>query len=424
SGNPRQFLQLESEFLQYLHRFLETFESRLTWPSPMETQFFRPHPPIFRRFVDEGILPNWSDHNYEFQIPLASPTSNYGLRVSSASVEKPVQFQVLPTDDLKGPKGLDGLFHKMGHPYLKNHPHFLRSHFLRTERTYAVCAEEAVHGFSMSHLLERRGTLYSNECLDLLERIHEALRQLEDVSAYEDILSPWNVLFHFSDAELTEPIAQTTLTKDRVRNWPAFDLKLRLGATMTEFVRPTRSEWTEVISRLERRYPMLARPTSRLDLGFLGLAIYLLEFRTYRCQLSYGDESEFPVSCSQMDLVLQECLEGEGPDRKRREHFLQLFGERLDLLSYPFEESELHRQAIHRRPGTPRPPQTLAASMDPVGPAALGPSVPQKPSLSQTARAAFGAALGLRKATKLSNSSQHQRSRPLPEAYESDQLPS
>jgi len=383
--SPSQFRDLEREFYRYLHRFLEIFESKLSWPSPAECISLRPKSFLRRLLVDEGILAHWQDHNYEFCAELFSEHSNYALAARAVHTDSPIQLQILPPDCIRGPTGLESLYRKLGHPYLREHPRFLRTHFLRSEDSYTVLAEESVHGFNLAHLVERRGVLFSNEVCELLWDLHRILRDLEDVSAPEEPVTPWNLYFCFS-SEVTDGQLSRCLTSLRLRDWPSFDLKLRLGATTADFTRPVQSEWEEILHRLATPGDS-ADASPNLDRGFAALALYMLEFRTYRNALGNGDRRPQPAAtCEKLQDILEATVLRPEPSPDGRERFLLAFESHLRILTYPWEHPPSSGSSS---PALAGPPHSIASSMDPAGPDAREPDASPRYSMADAAAAAL-----------------------------------
>ena len=132
----------------------------------------------------------------------------------------------MPPDRIKGSGGLGSLHRKMGHPYLMDHPNFVRTFFLRQQDDYLVIGEERVHGFSLAHLMERRGSLLSNEALEIMRKLHWILRQVEGIGVEADELSPWDVYFQFPREVSGEAMAMLLS-----RRMPAARLRLVAGCS-------------------------------------------------------------------------------------------------------------------------------------------------------------------------------------------------
>ena len=114
-----------------------------------------------------------------------------------------------------------------------------------------------MHGFNLVNLLERRTVVYSNEAFQILRGLDSIFQHLEPISGIEDLIAPWNVYFDFAPSR--EAHNSHCLTSRRLRDWPSFRLKARLGPTMVDFTRPIRSEWEEIVRQLENAFPSTAR---------------------------------------------------------------------------------------------------------------------------------------------------------------------
>lgn len=331
------FRKLEKELHHHLNRFLEILDSRHRWPCPEECIFLRPRSLLARLLIDEGVLPQWRDHNYEFTPELFCPHSRFALAARDVRIGSDVTFQILPPHLLLGETGLDRLYRLMGYPSLKENSPHLRTFFLRSEVTCTFFAEESVHGFSLLNLLERRGKLGSDEAHQILAGVHQAFQELEPVPAPEEPVAPWNVYVSFASSVSAEDLSHC-LDRWHVQDWPEYRLKMRLGPCMTDFTRPARSEWEEILHQLAAASRSLLSKVHHLDLGFSALAVFLLEYRRYRGLLIGGARCRTAVSCSRLHkLLASTLLSGQPHSPELRERFLQGMARQLDAFAYPFE---------------------------------------------------------------------------------------
>ena len=360
------FRELERDLHHHLHRFVEILDPHRRFPCPEECISLRPHSFLSHLLIEEGVLPQWQDHNFEFAPELFSSQSRFALTARDIRTSGDIALQVLPPSSLIGESGLESHFRKLGHPGLKDGGQFLRTFFLRSEGAYTVFAEESLHGFNLVNLLERRAVLFSNEVHAILTSLAPVFQQLECATGIEDLVVPWNVCMDFAPA-IAEDQVTLCLNSWRLRNWPPFQLKVRIGPTMVDFTRPVRSEWEEILRQLNADHRSHPQSRHHLDLSFAALAVFLLEYRRYHNLLASGDpHPRAAVSCGRFrDLLHSTLLSNQPRTPDVRERFLDGMANRLDKFAYPCE-------------AVPSP----VPAADPILDASSGPS-----SLSSTAQA-------------------------------------
>lgn len=340
------FQELEKDLHRQLDRFLEMLHPH-RWPTLEECVSLRPRSLFSRLLIDEGILSDWTDHNFEFAPELFWAHSRYALAAKDIRTGNDIAFQVLPSGSLIGDTGLEGIYRNLGHARPKEEGRTLRTFFLRSEPAYAYCAEEAIHGFSLADLMQRRGHLLKNEACELLERLDPSFQELEDLAYLDGPVAPWNICISFDPAVSTEDLA-LCVSSLRVHEWPSCQLRLRLGPTLVDLTRPIRGEWEEILLQIQGMGPTHA-PAERhpLDLSFAALAVFLLEYRRYRSLLVGGmPRPRVAISCARLQSLLTGCLLAGKPHHpSQRSEFLDALKRSLASLSYPGEDRLLQPPA-------------------------------------------------------------------------------
>lgn len=343
---------LEQEFAKYAFEYLNVFQNYLRASTPAESAELRPQAFMAQYLIQELFVSEWTDEDYIFASLLFSDSSNFAVAARDPKRNRNIQFQVMPPDRIKGSGGLGSLHRKMGHPYLMDHPNFVRTYFLRQQDDYLVIGEERVHGFSLAHLMERRGSLLSNEALEIMRKLHWILRQVEGIGVEAEELSPWDVYFQFPPEVSGEAMANL-LTGTRLRDWPDFEIKLRVGVTTTDFLRPLESVWPEATKRLRAAFREREPKKEPRNLTFVALAAYMLEYRTYWQSLfAEGEPSRVLTNCSKFNTLAAASVEPtRGEPKDERNQFLREWEARLDQLSLPTDlEREDRLPTMHASP--------------------------------------------------------------------------
>ncbi|MEM7012205.1 MAG: hypothetical protein AAF585_12040 [Verrucomicrobiota bacterium] len=331
---------LEQEFTKYAFEYLNVFQDYLQASNSRETVILRPQSFLADLLMKELFLANWEDHDYVFDNLLISHCSNFAVAAHDSKKNREIQFQILPPDRLKGPGGLESLHRKMGHPYLMEHPNFVRTYFLRQEGDFLVVGEERVNGFNLAHLLERRGSLFANETLQILRKLHWILRQVEGIGVPAEELKPWNVYFQFQ-SELSENAMIMILSGATLRRWPPFEIKLHVGVTTSDFVRPARCVWQESIDRLTNLFREREPEGEPRNLTFVALAAYMLDYRNYWQDLFGEARDESPLTeCPKFNTLAVASVEPtRGEPKDERNRFLREWEARMDTLNLAIEEN-------------------------------------------------------------------------------------
>lgn len=384
---PDDFYHLEQEFTRYAYEYLNVFQRFLLASSPQESAALRPQSFLSDLLLKELFMESWDDHDYVFDSLLISNCSNFAIAAHDSKKKREIQFQVLPPDRLKGSGGLESLHRKMGHPYLMEHPNFVRTYFLRQQDDFLVVAEERVHGFSLAHLLERRGALLSNEALEILRKLHWILRQVEGIGATAEALRPWNVYFHFGPETDNDTMA-SLLSGTRMRLWPEFEIKLHVGVTTADFLRPEREVWSEAMTRLLEAYEEREAEKDPRNASFVALSAYMLEYQMFWQDLFAETPGERVLTrCSKFNTMAVAALEPTRDEPKdERNRFLREWEARIDSLGLPREEIEEE----DRMPKLASPLQqaTVNPFRDPAAPPLVKPPTGQRMTVASAAAAA------------------------------------
>ncbi|MFT5465154.1 MAG: hypothetical protein ACI8UO_000241 [Verrucomicrobiales bacterium] len=388
---PDDFYHLEREFTRYAYEYLNVFQKFLLASSPQESAALRPQSFLADLLLKELFMTSWDDHDYIFDSLLISHCSNFAVAAHDTKKKREIQFQVLPPDRLKGSGGLESLHRKMGHPYLMEHPNFVRTFFLRQQDDFLVVAEERVHGFSLAHLIERRGALLSNEALEIMRKLHWILRQVEGIGATAEALRPWNVYFHFPP-EIDSQTMAGLLSGTRIRLWPEFEIKLHVGVTTADFLRPNQEVWAETLTRLLEAYREREAEKEMRNSSFVALAAYMMEYQTFWQDLFAETVDERLLTrCSKFNTMAVAAIEPTRDEPKdERNRFLREWEARLDSLGLPSEEIE----DDDRMPTILASPDQAAVSpfRDPTAPALVKPPGGQRMTVAGAAAAAAEAA--------------------------------
>lgn len=321
---PQVFRDFETRLHRQLYRFLQIIDPNHQWPSHEEFVSLRPLSLLTRKLVDDGVLRQWQDHNYEFGSGVASHHSRFALSARDVRTGADVTFQVLPPASLIGDSSLSALYQRLGNPALKDLEAPLRIFFLRSEPASTIYAEEAVNGFNLLNLLERRVELSDPEAHGILARLIPLFQPLEPVPGLETLLTPWNIYFSFDTGVSGEELIQC-LTSRQVPEWPPFQVRLRLGPTGVDFCRPVRSEWEEVLHQMAQAFPLDSPGSHPLDHRFGALAVFLLEYKRYHHRLFGGDSRPQTMVARAWlhQLLATSLLAGPPRDDNRRTHFLE-----------------------------------------------------------------------------------------------------
>ena len=350
---PDDLYHLEQEFTKYAYEYLNVFQKFLVASNPQESASLRPQAFLADLLMKELFLASWEDLDYVFDTLLISHCSNFAVAARDTKKERDLQFQILPPDRLKGSGGFESLHRKMGHPYLMEHPNFVRTYFLRQEGDFLVVAEESVNGFSLAHLLERRGSLFANEALEIMRKLHWILRQVEGIGVPAEELKPWNVYFHFT-SEVDGKSLSSMLSGTSLRFWPEFEIKLHVGVTTADYLRPMKSVWPETMERLHELYRERESEKSPRNLTFVALAAYMLEYRTYWQDLFAEANGERILTiCPKFNTLAAASVEPTRGERKdERNRFLREWEARMDTFALPVEEisDEERLTTMHAHP--------------------------------------------------------------------------
>lgn len=361
-GSPgpasQAFREFETGLHQHLYRFLQIIDPNHPWPTPEEFVSLRPLTLLTRKLVDDGVLRQWQDHNYEFVPGLYCSHSRFALSARDVRSGSDVSFQVLPPASLIGDSRLTALYQRIGNPALKELAAPLRIFFLRSEPASTIYAEEAVNGFNLLNLLERRVELSGAEAHGILARLDSAFQLLESVAGLENLLTPWNIYFSFETAVSGDDFVQC-LTSRPLAEWPEFQLRLRLGPTGVDFSCPVRSEWEEVLHQLPKVFRAALAEPHPLDLRFAALAVFLVEYKRYHHRLFSGDpRPQTAVARAWLHQLLATTLLGPPRSENQRERFLNGLARHLKLDQLPQPDSETVLPGANGNPWSPAGPRS------------------------------------------------------------------
>jgi len=331
------FAMLEKEISRYVEQFLQVFGASLVPVSPAETALLRPQGYFDQLLVRDLFLPTWEDPEWVSPYPRMSACSNFSVEGEMRETGGLVRIEILPPERIRGGDGLEAFYKKVDHPFLKEHPNFVRVHSVRKSPNYLAMVEEPVHGFSLAHLMERKGALTVRETLEILGKLQWIMAQVEGTGVTLDDLSPWNLYFAFAEDVTGETLGE--LIKDTpLWEWPAFELKLRVGQTTSDLIRPLIAAWPEMERRLHATRHVMDPIPDLATARFAALAIYLLEYRTYADELSGSPEDKPLVRCPVLSELLTAAVEGDiNPENANahRQNLVRAMESRLAELSYP-----------------------------------------------------------------------------------------
>jgi len=220
--------------------------------------------------------------------------------VKSENIEDKVQLYILPPERLFEETIVETLNRKMFDSYLKSHPNGVRVRSFGCEIDYTLIVSERFCGFPLPSLQARRTQFSVRDAMAIASQLDRILFHFESAEFALGELNPWQIEIFF-ESEDPENIP-TLIEKTEIRNWPAWDLKLRVEPPAEAFVESYYSPWSYLVGKFEGK-------------TFPALIAWLLDSDRFEWALSAGLEKSEPLSWNPfLDSLLNSAIRYFDPD--------------------------------------------------------------------------------------------------------------
>ncbi len=206
------------------------------------------------------------------------------FNLSAAKAEDPedkVQLYILPPERLFEETIVESLNRKMFDSYLKTHPNGVRVRSFGCEYDYTLIVSERFSGFPLPSLQARRTQFSVRDAMAIAQQLDRILYHFESAEFDLGELNPWQIEIFF-ESEASENIPGL-IENTEIRNWPAWDLKLRVEPPAEAFVESFYSPWSYLVQKFDGK-------------TFPALIAWLLDSDRFEWALSAGLEKSEPLS--------------------------------------------------------------------------------------------------------------------------------
>ncbi|MAS95524.1 MAG: hypothetical protein CMO55_20175 [Verrucomicrobiales bacterium] len=240
--------------------------------------------------------------------------SNFVFEVGSGPEERRVCYLV-PPDDWVGVPMVDVVNRKLSHAFLHVHHNGVRARSVLCQGDCTALLADPSVGMPLPALLRFRGGVKHEEFMFLFQKIHRALGAFESTEFPLRIVSPWQLQIHLE--ELQEPPDWRVLLCSDIREWPSWDVRIRVELPMEFLLRSQNSpSWGYVFDDIGRKF-------------FPALVAWVLDWERFELAYETGTLFSEPLNRDErFDALFQAARKFlEATDYDQRENFLRMVDE-------------------------------------------------------------------------------------------------